>query len=221
MFDPGELTRAVDLQKRSYALLRFLADAVKRGFVTFDTAHHYATLPAAAQAWIERHHDDLPPAARPPAGHEVPFARMFATFLETSFDLVRDPGQRLYSPDAHCFCPMCSWLVDAPNLRTKKPEAADKARARSAMLAALRSLAIQANAEVDESLLETCREQLALVAYGRDLLTRMAGGNVSPASLVLWRTFAWEKTGSPKKGFELEAETILAAERLILAKQAN
>ena len=29
-------------------------------------------------------------------------------------------GKRLYSPDAHCFCPLCSWLIDAPHLKTKK-----------------------------------------------------------------------------------------------------
>ncbi len=212
MLDRQKLTVAVDLQRRSYALLRWLAEAVRRGFVTFDAAHTYATLPAAAQAWVDRHFADIPPDARPPHDEREAFARMFASYLETSFELVREPGRKLYSPDAHCFCPMCSWLVDAPNLRTKKLERTDKSRAEKQMRGALHAIAAELEVDADESLLEELREPLAYVAYGRDLLERARGGMVGPSTLALWREFAWTRTGAPRKGFVLTADAILDAE---------
>ena len=55
------------------------------------------------------------------------------------------------------------------------------------------------------------REALALCAYGADLFHRMQGGTVGPAALVLWRSFAWLPSGSPKKKFVLSADLILRA----------
>src|SRR5262245_57767864 len=111
LFEEGAIRRAVDLQRRSYTLLRWMDQAIEKGFISYDAAHTYATLSGATQAWIDRHYMDIPVAARP-AKEDVPaFSALFATYLEGSFDLVREPGQRLYSPDAHCFCPHCSWLV--------------------------------------------------------------------------------------------------------------
>jgi len=224
MFDPTELARAVKVQSQSFALLQWTADAIARGFITFSAAHTYATLPAAAQAWIEEHYADLPTSARPARAEIAPFARFFASYLETSFELVERPGQRLYSPDAHCFCPMCSWLVDVPHLRTKKLVPADKARAEKSKLAALHALAVEASVSPSDEELQalladiTLREPLALVAYGRDLLERTRGGRVGPSTLALWRTFAWTPTGSPKKKFVLSAELVLDAERTVLAR---
>src|SRR5688572_6344885 len=65
MFDPETIENAVDLQQRSYRLLRWMTDAIDRGFVQFDVAHHYATLPEATRVWLKRHHHDLPRTARP------------------------------------------------------------------------------------------------------------------------------------------------------------
>jgi hypothetical protein len=181
----AEVKNRATITSHAGALLRWTADAIARGFITFSAAHTYATLPAAAQAWIEEHYADLPPPARPPRAELAPFARFFASFLETSFELVEKPGKRLYSPDAHCFCPMCSWLVDVPHLRTKKLVPADKARAEKSKLAALHVLAVEASVSPSDAELEallaaiTLREQLALVAYGRDLLERTRGGRVA------------------------------------------
>jgi hypothetical protein len=59
------------------------------------------------------------------------------------------------------------------------------------------------------------REELALCAYGADLLQRKKGIAVGPAALVLWRNFAWLPSGSPKKKFELTTDLILDAEKAI------
>src|SRR5690348_5066803 len=106
--------------------MRWMTDAIDRGFITFTTAHEYATLTAAAIGWIERHYHDIPPAARPAPGDVREFANLFTTYLDNSFDLVEDPGKGLQSPDHHCFCPMCSRLADLPKLQTKKVTRADK-----------------------------------------------------------------------------------------------
>jgi len=198
-----------------------MSDAIVRGFIKFDTAHHYASFPAAAQAWIDEHYADIPPAARPARSDLEDFARFFSTYLEASFELVRNPGKRLHSPDDHCFCPMCSWLVDVPHLRTRKVGPAAKKRARMRKLAALHALAVGAGRSLSEdeasAILEerALREPIALVAYGRDLLERLRG-NAGPETLVLWREFAWTDKGSPKKDFVLTADAIFEGEETIL-----
>lgn len=65
MLDANELRRAVDIQHRSYLLLKWMASAVQQGFVSFETAHEYSTLPQAAEGWILRLAEaQLPPDAR-------------------------------------------------------------------------------------------------------------------------------------------------------------
>ncbi len=219
MLNSDALTRAVDLQHRSYQLLRWMADAVTKGFIRFETAHNYAALPEAAEAWIISHYQDIPKKARPNEKDIPSFSRLFTTFLENSFDLRQDPGKHLYSPDAHCFCPMCSWLVDAPNLKTKKPVAADKRRAQQMKAGTVRAMAVEIGATLTEDAIDVIvsdkalRETLSMVTYARDLLDRLDGRAVGPAALVLWRGFAWTPEGSPKKRFTLSAKEILTCER--------
>jgi hypothetical protein len=69
----------------------------------------------------------------------------------------------------------------------------------------------QVNALLNE---EASVEPLALVAYGTQLVRRLNGEEADPSSLVLWRRFAWQKSG-PKKDFILTGETILGAEKAI------
>jgi len=106
MLSPQEITRAVNLQQRSYRLLKWMADAVSKGFINFDTAHDYSSVPEATEKWILRHYDNIPPNARPGRSELPEFCAMFSTYLTNSFVLVREPGKQLYSPDAHCFCPL-------------------------------------------------------------------------------------------------------------------
>ncbi|MGC4007003.1 MAG: hypothetical protein QM811_29310 [Pirellulales bacterium] len=217
------LNRALDLQERSYRLLRWLADAVGRGRVAFETAHEYATLPATAERRIFRHYANLPEDARPAIADLSEFASFFTTYLINSFTLVATPGQRRFSPGAHCFCPWCSWLIAAPRLKTIKPTAADKKRARHLQEDALRALALEDGLVVDDVALETIlrneddARRAALVAYGRDLPARLRGIARGPEILALWRAFAWSKAGSPLSGFRLTAELLIAAERALVA----
>jgi hypothetical protein len=149
---------------------------------------------------------------------------MFSTYLENSFDLIASPGKQLYSPDAHCFCPICSWLVDAPNLKTKRITPADKRRAEKLRMSTLLHIALDNGISLPETTAveliadDRIHEDSALVAYGYDLLSRMSGVANGPAILALWRGFAWTKTGSPKPKFKLVADNICDAEqRLVTA----
>ncbi len=93
MLDPKELRRAVDMQRRSYLLLKWMASAVKAGFVSFKTAHMYSTLPQAAEGWILGHYLNIPANARPAREERGAFSAFFSTYLTNSFDLIANPGK--------------------------------------------------------------------------------------------------------------------------------
>ena len=219
MLEPSALARAVDLQARSHALLQWLGHAVDNGVVSFKAAHGNASIAAVGRAWIDDNYDNLPPRMRPSREDLVDYSGLFATYLENSFELVAHPGTRPYSPGARCFCAWCSWLVDAPHLKTRTPSAEDKKRARRMMRDAVKRVAFDQGVYVSDAAIDAIaedpalREKLALCAYGADLFHRMRGVAVGPAALALWRTFAWLPSGSPRKNFELTAEMMLDAER--------
>jgi hypothetical protein len=181
MLNQSEMRRLVDMQQRSYRLLKWMAKAVNDGFVNFETAHDYSTLPEAAEGWILGHYLNIPDNARPRREDLPEFCAFFSTYLTNSFDFVGNPGKQLYSPDAHCFCPMCSWLVDAPNLKTKRVRSTDKGRAQSMRVNALLNLAAEHRINISENGISellgdrTTTEDASLVAYGYDLLQREKG----------------------------------------------
>jgi len=223
MLNLSEMQRWVDMQHRSYRLLRWMAKAVSEKFVSFETAHLYSTLPEAAEGWIAGHYLNIPDNARPPREQLTAFCAFFSTYLVNSFDLVSHPGKQLYSPDAHCFCPICSWLVEAPNLKTKKVQPVDKRRAQTMRVNTLLNLAAEHRLDVVESKIteflndRQALEDASLVAYGYDLIQRAKGIAKGPAILALWRGFAWNESGSPKQHFRLKAEWIVEAEERQLA----
>jgi hypothetical protein len=221
MFNKDELLYAINLQRRSYELLQWVASAVKKGFISFNAAHSYSSASSAAGDWIQQHYQNIPENARPLHSDLKDFSGLFSTYLENSFELVSSPGKNLYSPDAHCFCQMCSWLIDAPNLKTKTPTSKDKKRAQKMMIDVVHRIVMENDLRLSEEKIAAIvndpnlREKLALCAYGFDLFQRMNGIAVGTAALVLWRNFAWLPSGSPKKKFELTADLILNAEKAI------
>lgn len=193
MLDSNRISHAIDMHQRSYKLLQWVASAVKDGFISFKTAHDYSSLPDAAAGWIVGHHNNIPDNARVPIDCLPEFTAFFSTYLINSFDLVDSPDKQLYSPGAHCFCPMCSWLIEAPNLKTKKLTMADKRRANKLRLQAVSQLAIQNSITIsDDSITALLDDEqnhynASLLAYGCDLLRRLNGIATGPAILSLWR----------------------------------
>ena len=154
MFDENEITSAVLIQHRSYRLLRWLEGAIRSGFVRLDRAHQYTTVAEAAEQWLAEHFRNLPLDCRPPesAGREFRrFANFFASYLTTSFDIDPKPGKRLLSP-CGCYCPICTYLSDAPHLKAKKIRSIDKRRAEELMRAYLEEVAKENNESLSAEL---------------------------------------------------------------------
>ncbi len=220
MLNRVQLEEAIDIAARAYRLIRWVGEAIERGFLTFTSAHDYASDAEAAAAWITEHYQNLPPASRPSVkeGASVDrFANYFVTFLTTSFDIVAAPGVEVRS-SCGCRCWCCTYLAAAPHLKTRRLTPRDKKRAAKLKVGYLEQLALDLHLSVPESTLEALANaeetsgQVALLAYTTELLGRCAGRTSGPASLVLWRQFAWSPAGSPKPGFELRTDTILQAE---------
>lgn len=223
MLKQRDVQRLVDMQHRSYLLFKWITKSVVDGSLDFTTAHNASALPAAAERWIRSQYLNIPVESRPSLEDLPAFSAFFSTYLTNSFDLIRNPGKQRYSPHAHCFCPMCSWLIDAPNIKAKKLCPADKSQAQAMRVNALSHLAAQQQLDVSKKEIEnllseriTC-EDASLLAYGYDLLQREKGIANGPAVLALWRGFAWNEAGSPKKHFRLRAKLIIDAENRLLA----
>lgn len=113
-------------------------------------------------------------------------------------------------------------MVRVPHLTPKKLSAADKKLAENMKRGFLRQLAVTAGGSVLEDevdrLLQSVelREAVALTTYAHDLLQRLRGIAVGPATLALWRAVAWTPQGSPKKGFVLSVDAVLSAQQSIL-----
>lgn len=221
MLPRDEIATAVEIQKRSYKLLRWLGDAIEREFISVSRAHGYATAAEAAREWIEEHYQNLPPATRPEAGQMEAFCNYFGSYVTTSFDLINEPGQRLAS-ECGCFCALCSRLVNAPHLQAKKPSSRDKDRAvrkcadRLEMLAREEGISLSQERARDLAASKDHGRNAAFSAYGLSLLERMKGDDGGLHVLALWRMIAWKPEGSPIKGFELRAEDIRDAEHALL-----
>ena len=219
-----EVETAVRLQACGYQLLKWLERALVDGFIAPEAAGTYATSEDAAYAWLDKHYLNLPNNARPERSDLRAFSNFFSTYLDCTFDLDAIPAKRLYSPDAHCFCPICSWMVQKPHLRPKKVGASDKKVAERMKRIFLRQLAEARGISVTDEMLDdilqdpNLRDPVGLCTYAADLLQRLNGRAVGAASLALWRTFAWTPQGSPKKGFVLTTDQIMMAQDILAGR---
>ena len=216
-----EVENAVRLHACGYKLLKWLEKSLRDGFITPEAAGTYATSEDAAYSWLDKHYLNLPNNARPERSDLRAFGNFFSTYLDCTFDLDAQPGKRLYSPDSHCFCPICTWMVQNPHLRPKKVGAGDKKVAERMKRTFLLQLAVARGMSVSEKMLDDMlqdpdlRDAVGLCTYAADLLQRLKGRAVGAASLALWRTFAWTPQGSPKKGFVLTTDEIMMAQNVL------
>ena len=219
MLNREELFQAVDLHQRSYNLLLWLSTGIAKGMIRFERAHDYMDEAEAAEDWIVGHFQNLPPNCRPVAREQLkPFARFFATYVTTSFEIVKQPGLVMKS-GCGCYCSICTSLMTGSHLKTKKLSRRDKDRARKLKITAVQQLSHEYNIYLDDARAEKLVESeanatdISTLTYGQQLIQRARGRSEGPAVLVLWREIAWKKTGSPKKDFKLDAEDILRAEQ--------
>jgi hypothetical protein len=212
-----ELEFALSVQERSYRLLQWLGDAVRKGFVPIVLAHDVAGAGAAAKHWLERQQGSLPFACRPTDEDLDAFANFFGTYLETSFDLDEKSKMRRIR-SCGCYCPFCLRLVESRNLIPKSLDSHDKKRAAKLRLRRLEELSIESGLVFNEDRarsilgIESQRVDASMSAYAFALLERLRGFSDGPAVLALWRDFAWNRSGAPIHQFKLRANDILEAE---------
>lgn len=215
---------ALDLQARSYRLLEWLESAMDRGFVAPETALEHGRGKDGAHQWLDRHFLNLPQDVRGERDELWRLAGYFTTYFEGTFELETTPGKRLYSVDAHCFCPACSYMIQKPHLRPRRVTATDKKHAHRLMERQLRSICEETLRIVEDSQIAALLgdrhavEDVALLTYIVNVEERAHGRIRGATPLALWRLFAWTETGSPRKGLKLNPEVVLAAQDRVLLR---
>ena len=222
MLSQDRLTLAIDIHlRRATQLLRWVADAIGKGFIPATRAHQYANMGDAAFDWIDEHYMNLPVAVRPDRRHIREFANFFGTYVTSSFDVIERPGMRRVSW-CGCFCPFCSHIVSAPHLQPKKLAKRDKNRAIDLMADRLTALAredgIVTQVEHVTTIVRNQETQrhAAYSAYGYWLIRRLEGDSDGKAILGLWREIAWNRSGSPINGFKLRYQDFIDAETALV-----
>ena len=208
MLPADRLALAIEIHSQSYHLLRWVADAVRRGFIAATRAHEYATTGEAALVWMQDHYFNFPPAMRPERQYLREFASFFATYVTSSFDIIEQPGMR-HESRCGCYCSLCAHLVNPPHLQAKKLTKRDRDRAKQLMISRVTALASEEGIGTSEHTAtvivqrEQTRRSAGYSAYGYWLIRRLAGDTKGKAVLALWREIAWKRTGSPIKNFAL------------------
>ena len=78
-----QLDLSVEMQAKSYSLLKWVGKSVSSGLLSFQTAHQYSTLPLAAADWIDKHYLNIPEAARVDKTDIPVFANFFRRISKT------------------------------------------------------------------------------------------------------------------------------------------
>jgi hypothetical protein len=219
MLDRIRLERVLNLQEKSYALLRWVSATLVGGKLSFAVAHDAMDTGEAAEEWIGRHLSNIPPNARPATGEATEFARLFASYLATSFELDK-PATRLQTYDG-CWCGYCAYLQAGPRLRARNPSKKANRMAAELKKIYLRDLAAELKLGLGYVELQlrgaaigadpALRKDLAMATWSAELLRRAEFASQGEGVLALWREFAWQD-GRVVRDFKLTAEHACRAE---------
>lgn len=216
------LSFAIDIQQRSYRLLRWVGAAIDDGRLPAQFATRHEEGPGAAVEWVRRYHGIFPTDVQVEPSSVEALGNFFWTYVVTSFDVVAEPGTRGEYGTTGCTCELCVRLVDARHLKTKKLREHDKRRALDLMTQRVVTLADEHGAPASEERVTPWLQEPALrramgySSYGASLLERLRGETDGPPVLALWREIAWTRTGAPIKDFVLDVADFEASERLLL-----
>ncbi len=216
----SEMSRIVELQTKSYALLRWVGNGTGQSTLDFGVRHDGATLSEAAAEWTRRNAHSLPKETRIAEADQPTFAALFASYLTTSYVLLETPTLPYHSRTG-CYCAFCARLSSASHLKVRQPDKKAQGRAWEMKQLYLAGLAT----EIGEALPYTALSELltdsalathlSYATYGRELLRRSQFASQGEGILVLWREIAWEK-GKLRKGFALSADAMLQGETAII-----
>lgn len=215
MFDRQKLEEALDLQERSYRLLKWVNSSLAGDVLRFDVVHDAMSAAEATEEWIRRHLANFPPDARPAEDQMHRFAMYFSSYLSTSFELVESPEPNWSSRSGgRCWCHCCRYLSATRHLKTRKIKDKAKQDALTLKRVWLEDLALSP-AEIDRLIGDReLAEDIALASWSNEMMRRMEFASQGIGVLALWREFAW-KDRVPIKKFRLTAEKILEADARI------
>src|SRR5688572_26875171 len=108
MLNAHQLEIVLDLHEKSFALLKWVRASLRRGTLSFNVVHSATDSAGAAREWIGRHFGSLPTDAKPGEEQLPIFARLFASFLTTSYKLNANAVRRV--SDCGCWCSCCAYL---------------------------------------------------------------------------------------------------------------
>jgi len=233
MLDNNELIYAVGIQQKCYTLLKWLQGGMDQGFFPPEAAHQRLSTKQVTKHWLARNIHNLPKSFTSGIENETDLdalGNFFSTYLLSTFEIDPNPGEKLFSEGAHCFCPMCSYMVSVSHLKTRKIENKDKKRAVKLKIITLKQLCIEESIVCADSIFEQFLdkqnkyekgglfESTSVLAYAFQLIQRVKGVSEGTGVLVLWREFAWNEQGSPKKKFKFEEDLVINAKNIILMK---
>ncbi|MBC7805959.1 MAG: hypothetical protein H7145_07390 [Akkermansiaceae bacterium] len=219
-FIEGEMTRVVELQAKSYALLRWVGDGPGQSTLDFGVSHDTLTLTEAAAEWTRRNAHNLPKETRAEDTDQPAFAALFASYLTTSYTLLETPNLQ-YRSRTGCYCTFCARLRSASLLKVRQPDKKAQGRAREMKQLYVSGLATETGAPLAYAALAGILDDpglampLSYATYGRELLRRSQFASQGEGILVLWREISWEK-GKLRKGFTLSADAMLQSEAAII-----
>lgn len=214
MFDRARITKAVELQEKSYALFQWLNERLKSGRLDLSKVHGAISMAQAAEDWIGRNVLSFPPACRPERKDIPAFASLFSSYLATSYQVATN---RVVS-ECGCYCEWCAYILSFRHLRVRTPSKKAYLMARNLKRIALRTLAEELKAPCIEDDFDAMVEEssiasdLSWVTYGQELIRRLEFGSQGEGVLVLWREIAWDEKGRMRKRFRLSADAFLRAE---------
>jgi hypothetical protein len=214
MFDADRLRTTLELQRKSYELLRWTNQALKAGRLRLLRSHEGTGPAEAARGWLARNLSSLPPGVRPGEGELEELAHLFASYLTTSF---RVASTRRLSDG--CGCPLCSRLVAGEHLQARTPTKLDRAVAERLKLSTLEALASQLELPLlpvdfgpGAGWTPARARDLALVTWAHELQRRGEFRGQGEPVLALWRQLAWKDDRPDKRRLSPSVEEVLQAE---------
>lgn len=224
-FDYERLNTAIAIRDRSYKLLLWISDAIDKGLIQPSNVAHNASACDAATEWLRRNYHLIPDELRPNHATLGEFAAFFSTYLTSSFDVVEKPGTQGKGPVSQtgCRCELCMRIVNAPHLQAKKLYTADKRYAELLMTQCLVELARDNGLPIDDESISRLvigaetRRAAAYMTYGHWLIRRLKGESPGASILALWRLIAWDPRGGMRRGFTLELNDFMIAEKTLFA----
>lgn len=216
MFNTDELQQTLALKENSYETFLWIKKKMRTSH-SLSKVKAFAEVSLDTENWVKKNYNAIPNKYRP-LQEEIPkFSFLLCSYFHIAFILNGD-FTKTYSWPKKVLYFVLHDMMPQFSISLRKVSKADKHNAEKMMLNQLIHMTKEVCLEMKPPLLEKMleakhlHEPLAMCAYANDLLQRQKGQFSGAPVLVLWRKFAWNSHGNPKKNFKLTTEMILNAE---------